>query len=121
MNNSFKGGIMKKKSYKKKSMKYRKSVPWAGWSKKSPDTRQRTKMMYKCGKKCFLGPKKSFPICSKNTCKINPKGVYAAYVRARQWGKRKSTYKGLTRPTMSKKVYNKVAKKSRKMLKNLKI
>jgi hypothetical protein len=42
-------------------------------------------MLKKCGKKCFLGPKKSFPICKKNTCKVSKKGVYAAYVRARQY------------------------------------
>ena len=46
-----------------------------GWSKQKPGTHQRTVMMRKCGKKCFLGPNKSFPICSKNTCKINKKGA----------------------------------------------
>ena len=40
-----------------------------GWSKEKPGYHQRTVMMKKCGKKCFLGPKKSFPICSKNTSK----------------------------------------------------
>ena len=113
---SYKKNINKKKSYKKRSNK-RKQVPWAGWGSQSPDTRQRTKMMHKCGKKCFLGPKKSFPICTKNTCDINPKGVYAAYVRASQWGKKKNSYKGKTRPTMNQSVYKNVAKKSRKMLK----
>ena len=56
--------------------------------------------MKKCGKKCFLGPKKSFPICTKNTCKINKKGVYSAYIRARQ-------YK-----------YNKISKKAKYILNN---
>lgn len=36
-------------------------------------------------KKLFFGPNKSFPICTKNTCKVNKKGVYAAYVRAREY------------------------------------
>ena len=59
-------------------------VPWKGWKRERPSTRQRTVMLKKCGKKCFLGTKKSFPICKKNTCKVSRKGVYAAYVRARQ-------------------------------------
>jgi hypothetical protein len=49
-------------------------------------------MYKKCGKKCFLGSKKSFPICIKNTCKISKKGVYAAYVRSREYRKRGSRY-----------------------------
>jgi hypothetical protein len=42
-------------------------------------------MLKHCGKKCFLGPKKSFPICKKNTCKISRQGVYSAYIRAQQY------------------------------------
>jgi hypothetical protein len=56
-----------------------------GWSKKKPSLKQRTTMLKKCGKKCFLGPKKSFPICTKNTCKINRQGLHAAYGRAREY------------------------------------
>ena len=59
--------------------------PWSGWSKEKPGFHQRTIMLKKCGKKCFLGSKKSFPICKKNTCKISPQGVYSAYIRARQY------------------------------------
>ena len=66
-----------------------KNVPWKGWVSEKPSAHQRTVMLQKCGKKCFLGPKKSFPICKKNTCKVSKKGVYAAYVRARQYHKRK--------------------------------
>lgn len=73
--------------------KTRKNVPWSGWKKEQPGFHQRTTMMNKCGKKCFLGSKKSFPICKKNTCRISKKGVYAAFVRSRQYlsktGKRK--------------------------------
>ena len=65
--------------------KTRKNVPWRGWKSQKPGFHQKTVMLKRCGKKCFLGPKKSFPICTKNTCKINRKGVYAAYVRARQY------------------------------------
>lgn len=56
-----------------------------GWKKIKPSFHQRTNMLKTCGKKCFLGPNKSFPICKKNTCKINSKGVYAAYIRSRQY------------------------------------
>lgn len=59
-----------------------------GWKKQRPSYKQRTKMLKRCGKKCFLGTKKSYPICTKNTCKINHKGVYSAYIRAIQQHKR---------------------------------
>ena len=76
-----------------------------GWSKQQPSTNQRTIMMRNCGKKCFLGPKKSFPICTKNTCKINKKGVHAAYVRAREYMSIRGTRK-----------YKKIANKAYNML-----
>jgi hypothetical protein len=85
--------------------KTRKNVPWKGWSKQKPTTHQRTIMKKRCGKKCFLGPNKSFPICKKNSCKISRKGVYAAYIRAREY----STIKGT-------KKYKRIAQKAKKML-----
>jgi len=100
-----------------KTRKRRKSMPWSGWAKISPKGRARTVMKRKCGKKCFLGPKKSFPICAKGTCKVNKKGLYAAYVRARQWGKKRSSYKGRSRPTMRQSTYKRVARKAKSMLK----
>lgn len=42
-------------------------------------------MMQKCGKKYFLGLNKTFLIFTKNTCKVNKKGVHAAYVRAQEY------------------------------------
>lgn len=71
----------------------RKRVPWAGWKNEKPGYHQRTIMLRKCGKKCFLGPQKSFPICKKNTCIISKKGVYSAYIRSRQYRKKNSSYK----------------------------
>ena len=67
------------------------TVPWKGWSKEAPSYRERRIMFRKCGKKCFLGPASqfSYPICKKKTCKISRKGLYAAYVRARQYKKTK--------------------------------
>jgi hypothetical protein len=56
-----------------------------GWKNSKPGYHQRTVMLKRCGRKCFLGPGKSYPICTKNTCKVNPKGVYSAYIRSRQF------------------------------------
>ena len=64
-----------------------------GWKNEKPSFKQRTKMWSKCGKKCFLGTKKSFPICKKNTCKVSKKGVYSAYIRARQYHHKKISQK----------------------------
>ena len=83
----------------------RRTTKWSGWKRVKPSTRERTIMKKKCGKKCFLGPNKSFPICNKGTCKINKKGVYAAYIRAREY----STIKGTRK-------YRKVANKAKKLL-----
>jgi hypothetical protein len=59
-----------------------------GWKKEKPGYHQKTVMLKRCGKKCFLGPGKSYPICTKNTCKVNPKGVYSAFIRSRQFHRR---------------------------------
>jgi len=86
----------------------RKQVPWAGWKLLEPTTHQRTLMLQNCGKKCFLGKNKTFPICKKNTCKVSRKGVYAAYVRAREYSSRGPKYSS-------------IAKKAKKMLTRKKI
>ena len=104
------------KSKRRKSK--RKKVSWAGWAKLEPSTHQRTVMLRNCGRKCFLGPNKSFPVCTKNTCKVNKKGLKSASIRARQWGKSPSSYRGKTRPTMNRRVYKRVARKASKMLKS---
>lgn len=65
--------------------KIRRNSLTRGWSKQQPRTHLRTVMMNKCGKKCFLGPNKTFPICTKNTCSVNKKGLRSAYIRARQY------------------------------------
>ena len=97
-------------------MKTRKNVPWTGWSKIKPNTRkQRKYLMNKCGKKCFLGPNLSFPICPKNSCKINRKGLHSAIIRARQWGKPKHLYK-TARPRHPRKVYKRVVHRARALL-----
>jgi len=63
-----------------------------GWKNEKPGYHQKTVMLNKCGKKCFLGPNKSFPICKKNTCRISRKGVQSAYNRARQFRSRSRKY-----------------------------
>ena len=77
--------------------KTRKNTPWRGWKNEKPGLHQKTVMFRKCGKKCFLGTKKSFPICKKNTCKISKKGVYAAYVRSREYRSRGRKYRVISR------------------------
>ena len=75
-----------------------------GWKKEKPGYHQKTVMLKKCVKKCFLGRNKSFTICKKNTCKISKKVVYAAYVRARQYRSR----------------HRAVSKKAKKMIEQMK-
>lgn len=64
-----------------------------GWKQQKPGTHEKTMMLKKCGKKCFLGTNKSYPICKKNTCKISPQGVYSAYIRASQYHKKNISQK----------------------------
>ena len=126
-----------------KTRKTRKSEPWAGWGKLAPKGAQRTRMYKKCGKKCFLGTKTkgdkkhpNFPICAKNTCKVNKKGLWAAYLRAKQWGKSRKSYKSKgkmvtmrfkngktkrvyfkgSRPTQKRGYYTRIARKAKRML-----
>lgn len=90
-------------------MKQTKKINTKRWSKMSPKKgKERSKMLKKCGTKCFLGKKKSFPICNKFTCKINNKGIFYAYLRAKQQLGRKNISK--------KNNYKKIVNKSKKML-----
>ena len=70
------------------------------WSRVAPSTHERSLMFSRCGRRCFLGTKKSFPICSRHTCKINRSGVLAAYQRAREFVSRRprsSKYRRISR------------------------
>jgi len=73
--------------------KNNRGIATRGWKKQKPNYSQKIIMFKKCGKKCFLGSKKKFPICKKNTCKISSKGVYSAYIRSRQY---KRKYKNIS-------------------------
>jgi len=75
------------------------------WSKQQPGYHDRTVMLRRCGTRCFLGPNKSFPICSRNTCKRNKKGIYAAYIRSEE-------YKTLRNQDK----YRRISAKARRML-----
>jgi hypothetical protein len=68
-----------------------------GWKREKPGYHQKTVMLRKCGHKCFLGPRKSFPICKKNTCKVSSKGVYSAYIRARQYSSKGKKYRNISK------------------------
>ena len=68
-----------------------------GWKNEKPGYHQKTIMLRKCGKKCFLGSNKSFPICKKNTCNVSKKGVYSAYIRARQYRTKGQKYRVISR------------------------
>lgn len=55
------------------------------WTRHKPRTlRDRRTMRRRCGRKCFLGAKLSFPVCARTSCKVNRHGLRAAYSRARQ-------------------------------------
>jgi hypothetical protein len=96
-----------------------------GWHEQAPKNKERTTMQKECGSKCFLGPvgESCFPICTKNTCTTNTKGIYAAYVRAREYGspkmKKRSSKKKhkLYGHNHSKKLYQKIASKAKTLLK----
>jgi hypothetical protein len=89
------------------------NLPWSGWKLAKPSYKERTVMEDNCGTRCFLGKKKSFPICTRGTCVVNDKGVWAAYIRAREWGSKNKRVKA---KNTTQKMYNKIAKITRKML-----
>ena len=107
---------------RRKTAKKRKAVPWKGWGKLAPHGAQRTRMYRKCGQRCFLGTKTpgdrqhpDFPICAKGTCKVSKKGLYAAYVRAKEWGNKRSSYK-TSKPRMKRSYYTRIANKAKRKL-----
>jgi len=61
------------------------------WSHRAPKSiGDRNALLHKCGRRCFLGTRKTFPICPRlgagsGSCKIDRRGVAAAYSRAREW------------------------------------
>jgi hypothetical protein len=105
-----------RKNKKSSSKKTTKNVPWRGWKDVKPTYHGRTVMEEKCGKKCFLGPYKSFPICDMNTCKVDKKGVWSAYIRAKEWATRSKTLKKKHASYHVRHPYSKIARTAKRML-----
>ena len=95
------------------------------WSRVAPKRiGERSALLAKCGRRCFLGPAKSFPICARlgsesgsAACKIDRRGVQAAYIRAREWASITARKKGSSaKAARSHRRYTAIARKARKML-----
>ena len=86
------------------------------WRRNQPTRRQRTLQLKRCGKKCFLGSKKSFPICSAGSCKPSKGGIISAYVRAREMTRRA---RDRTIKKHRASYYYSVAKKAKTLLRKL--
>ena len=89
---------------------------YKSWRRNNPTTHQRTLQMKRCGKKCFLGSKKSFPICNAGSCKRSKGGIMSAYVRAREMTRRA---RDRTIEKHRAPYYYAIAKKAKTLLKRL--
>ena len=101
------------------------------WSASAPKTvGDRAAVLSKCGRRCFLGPGKSFPICARldatgaggagraGTCKIDRRGVQAAYSRAREWASITARKKGASvKAARAHRKYTAIAKRAKTLLK----
>ena len=65
----------------------------------------------------FSKYKRCIALCKKNTCTVSNKGIYAAYVRAREWKNKPSTYLGRSGPKYSRSTYSHIATRAKRMLK----
>jgi hypothetical protein len=108
--------LKKRNNNNNKKKKTIKNVPWRGWKNVKPSVHGRTVMQEKCGKKCFLGPDKSFPICDMNTCKVDRRGIWAAYIRAKEWESRSRKLRKQHAPHQVRHKYTKIARKAKQML-----
>ena len=99
------------------------------WSRVAPKSvGDRRAVLAKCGRRCFLGPGKSFPICARlgsgsgsGPCKIDRRGVAAAYSRAREWAaitarKKRTSMKA----ARAHRRYTAIARRAKKILSKLK-
>jgi len=102
----FTGGRSMKKTRKNLTGITGRGAYLRGWKSARPGYHDRTTMMKKCGRRCFLGPNQSFPICRRNTCKKDKRGIYAAYIRAREYETIKNTPK-----------YKRISAKARRLIK----
>jgi hypothetical protein len=92
------------------------------WSRVAPKTiSDRSAVLSKCGRKCFLGSGKTFPICARlgsgsGSCKIDRRGVAAAYSRAREWAAITSRKKRTAAGARAYRRYTAVARRARSVL-----
>ncbi len=105
------------------------------WSHDAPKSvGDRRSVLQKCGHRCFLGPGKTFPICARlgsgagaaaaaagGECKIDRRGVQAAYSRAREWAaitarKKRSSVKA----ARAHRKYTAVARRAKAILSKMK-
>ena len=91
-------------------------ITYKSWRRNQPTTHQRTLQLKRCGKKCFLGSKKSFPICNAGSCKPSKGGLVSAYMRAREMTRRAKD--GTIKKHRASYYYN-VEKKAKNLLRNL--
>lgn len=89
------------------------------WKEDAPDKKEREEMLENCGRKCFLGPGTSFPVCTRGTCEINPRGVQSAYSRAREWASITSHKKHNYKNAKTHRGYVEVANRAKHLLKNM--
>jgi hypothetical protein len=97
-----------------------------GWSRVAPKTvGERSAVLAKCGRRCFLGPGKTFPICARlgsgsgsaRTCKVDRRGVAAAYSRAREWSAITARKKGSSaKAARAHRKYTAVARRAKNIL-----
>ena len=95
-----------------------------GWSRVAPKSvGERSAVLSKCGRRCFLGPGKTFPICTRlgsgsgsGACKIDRRGVAAAYSRAREWAAITARKKRTASGAQAHRRYTTVARRARAFL-----
>jgi len=96
------------------------------WSRVAPKTvKERSALAAKCGRRCFLGPGKTFPVCarlgagsSSGDCKVDRRGVVAAYSRAREWASITARKKSMSSNSRARahRRYTAVARRARAIL-----
>jgi len=95
-----------------------------GWSRVAPKTvGERSALLSKCGRRCFLGTGKTFPICPRlgsesgsRDCKVDRRGVAAAYSRAREWAAITARKKRTVAGRQAHRRYTAVVRKARAIL-----
>jgi hypothetical protein len=90
------------------------------WKEDAPNKKERVVMLKKCGRKCFLGPGTSFPVCTCGTCDVNPRGVQSAYSRAREWASITARKKHNYANAKTHRGYVEVANRAKRLLKHMK-